>query len=110
MKKTLLMDSKIAAFEALLAQGQDNALLRYGLGNAYFQQKNWAVAITHYAKALVFDPEYSAVWKNYAKALVENQQIQEAIQAYTQGIVVAEKKGDKQTVKEMQVFLKRLQR
>ncbi len=108
MKKQPPIANNIAAFEALLAQGQDNALLRYGLGNAYFQQNNYPVAITHYAQALIFDPEYSAAWKSYAKALMENQQTQEAIEAYTQGIVIAEKKGDKQAVKEMQVFLKRL--
>jgi len=104
------MDSKIVAFETMLAQGQDNALLRYSLGNAYFRQKNFPLAVEHYAKALTFNPEYSAAWKGYAKALTENQQTQEAVNAYQQGIIIAEKKGDKQTSKEMQVFLKRLQK
>jgi tetratricopeptide (TPR) repeat protein len=104
------MDNKIVAFETLLAQGQDNALLRYGLGNAYLQQQDFPRAIVHYTKALTFDSDYSAAWKNYAKALAENGQIPEAITAYTQGIAIAEKKGDKQAVKEMQVFLKRLQK
>jgi len=40
----------------------------------------------------------------------ETQQIQKAIDAYTQGIEIAEKKGDKQAAKEMTVFLKRLQK
>jgi tetratricopeptide (TPR) repeat protein len=102
------MDNIIANFEAMLANGQDNVMLRFGLGNAYFKQKDFAAAVNHFAKALEFDPKYSAAWKGYGKALAKNQQIQEAIQAYTQGIAVAEKNGDKQAAKEMGVFLKRL--
>jgi tetratricopeptide (TPR) repeat protein len=104
------MDNIITNFEAMLAKGQDNAMLRFGLGNAYFKQKDFATAARHFAKSLEFDPNYSAAWKGYGKALAENQQIQEAIEAYTQGIAVAEKKGDKQAAKEMTVFLKRLQK
>lgn len=100
----------IENFEALLAQGQDNALLRYTLGQAYLKQQVFAKAQTHFAQALVFDPNYSAAWKGYGKALAEEGKIQEAIATYTQGIVVAEKKGDKQAAKEMTVFLKRLQK
>jgi len=33
-----------------------------------------------------------------------------AIDSYTRGIAVAEKKGDKQAMKEMQVFVRKLQR
>jgi tetratricopeptide (TPR) repeat protein len=104
------MNDVIKNFEALLTQGQDNALLRFGLGNAYFQQQDFAKAVQHFAKAIEFEPTYSAAWKNYGKALTANQQFQEAIQVYTQGITVAENKGDKQAAKEMRVFLKRLQK
>lgn len=99
----------ITKLEALLTKGQDNALLRYSLGTAYLKQKDFTQAIEHLAKSITFDPLYSAAWKSYGKALAENQQISEAIEAYTQGIQVAEQKGDIQAVKEMKVFLKRLQ-
>jgi len=102
------MDKLITNFEAMLAKGQDNAMLRFSLANAYFKQKDFATAAMHYAKSLEFDPNYSAAWKGYGKALAENQRIQAAIEAYTDGIAVAEKKGDIQAAKEMKVFLKRL--
>lgn len=98
----------IQQLEALLVKGQDNALLRYSLGNAYLQQENLPVAIEHFARAVVLDPQYSAAWKGYGKALAHNQQIQAAIDVYTQGIQVADNNGDRQAVKEMTVFLKRL--
>ncbi|HIE00034.1 MAG TPA: hypothetical protein EYP59_07055 [Thiotrichaceae bacterium] len=104
------MDNIITHFEALLAKGQDNTMLRYGLGNAYSKEKVFVTAAMHFAKALEFEQNYSAAWKGYGKALAENQQIEEAIDAYMQGIAVAEKKGDKQAAKEMRVFLKRLQK
>lgn len=100
--------SIIDNMEAMLAQGQDNALLRFSLGQAYFKEKNYAKAIEHLQQAVTHDPAYSAAWKIYGKALVENHDTAAAINAYQQGIQVAEQKGDKQAAKEMQVFLKRL--
>ena len=44
----------------------------------------------------------------YGKALTEAGQKDKAINTYQKGIEVANKKGDKQAVKEMEVFLKRL--
>ena len=100
----------IERFEQMLAQGQDNALLRFSLGQAYLQQGNAAQAVIHLRAAVAHDPEYSAAWKSLGKALSEAGQAQDACAAYQQGIAVAERKGDKQASKEMQVFLRRLQR
>jgi Tfp pilus assembly protein PilF len=100
----------LANLHAMLERGQDNALLRFSLGNEYLKQKDFPAAIAHYAKALEFDRHYSAAWKTYAKALAENGQAAEATEAYRQGIAVAEAKGDMQAVKEMRVFLKRLEK
>jgi len=94
--------------EAMLAQGQDNALLRFSLGQAYFNDKQYQHAIKHLAAAVEHDPDYSAAWKIYGKALAQDAQNDAAIHAYEKGIAVAEAKGDKQAAKEMQVFLKRL--
>lgn len=98
----------IEKLQALLAQGQDNALLRFGLGNAYFKAGQWEQAIEHLQAALRQDAHYSAAWKILGRALAEAGQIDEALAAYQAGIHSAEKKGDKQAAKEMQVFLKRL--
>jgi len=96
--------------EKLLAKGQDNALLRFGLGNAYLQAKDFAKAREHLQEAVAQDPEYTAAWKLYGKVLTNLNMPEKAIVAYEQGITVAENKGDKQAAKEMSVFLKRLQK
>jgi len=73
-----------------------------------FKSGQASEAIPHLQAALEFDPEYSAAWKILGKALVETGDKEQAIQAYEKGIAVAEKKGDRQAVKEIRVFLKRL--
>jgi predicted Zn-dependent protease len=94
--------------ETMLAAGQDNALLRFALGNAFIRHGKYAQAVEHLARAIAYDAEYSAAWKLYARSLAETGRIEEAVSAYKQGIDIAERKGDKQAAKEMQVFLKRL--
>lgn len=100
----------IDALKKMLEQGQDNLILRFGLGQALLKNSQPSEAIIHLRKALDFDAEYSAAWKLLGKALVDNQQHNEAITAYEQGIKVAESKGDIQAAKEMKVFLKRLKK
>jgi predicted Zn-dependent protease len=100
----------IKTLENLLAQGQDNALLRFGLGSAYFKEGKLDQAIEHLQVAVRHDTHYSAAWKMLGKALAEAGQDDNAIAAYKDGIRSAEHKGDKQAAKEMQVFLKRLQK
>ena len=102
--------SNIDTFKALLEKGNDNALLRYSLGNEYLKETNFEEAITHLKKATELNENYSAAWKLYAKALAENNQTEDAINTYEKGIVVAESNGDKQAVKEMQIFLRRLKK
>jgi len=96
--------------ESLLAKGQDNALVRFGLANEYLKLGKLEIAIGHLRKALGHDPKYSAAWKRLGKALAESGRADDAIQAYEEGIRVAEEKGDVQAAKEMKVFLNRLRK
>ena len=95
-------------FERLLEQGQDNAMLRLTLGQGYLRNGDPAAAARHLARAVEHDREYSAAWKLYGRALAESGEKEKAAAVYREGIEVAEAKGDKQAVKEMQVFLKKI--
>jgi Tfp pilus assembly protein PilF len=97
-------------FEALLASGKDNALLRFGLGNEYLKASEFARAAEHFRAAVAHDPDYSAAWKLLGKALAQAGREAEAAQAYRSGIEAAERRGDKQAAREMTVFLKRLEK
>ena len=100
----------VERFEALLAQGKDNALLRFGLGSQYLQAGDAARAATHLQAAVAHDPAYSAAWKLLGKALAAEGRREEAIGAYRCGIEAADRRGDKQASKEMTVFLRRLEK
>jgi len=99
---------EIAALEAMLARGQDSALLRYGLGVAYRGQGDRERAIEHLRAAVAQDPVYSAAWKLLGLTLTESGDPAQARQAYEEGIHAAERRGDKQAAREMAVFLRRL--
>jgi predicted Zn-dependent protease len=96
--------------EAMLAAGQDTPLLRFTLGSVLLKQGKAQDAVEHLRQAVRQDPEYSAAWKVYGKALQALGDSERAMQAYESGIAAARQKGDVQAAKEMQVFLKRLTR
>jgi predicted Zn-dependent protease len=100
----------IENLEALLARGQDSALLRYSLGNEYLKVGQNEKAIEHLAEAVHQDPGYSAAWKLFGKALTTGGRPREALDAFDRGIETAEAKGDIQAAKEMRVFRKRAQK
>ena len=96
--------------EKLLAQGRDNALLRFGLGDACLKEHDAEQAAVHLAQATQQQPGYSAAWKLLGKALQQLGRLDAAQAAWTTGVTVAQQQGDLQAVKEMTVFVKRLQK
>ena len=101
--------SMVERFEAMLASGRDDALLRFSLGMQYLQGGDAASAAVHLRRAVAHDPDYSAAWKLLGKALVQSGDAPAAADAYRDGIAAAERKGDKQAAKEMTVFLRRIE-
>jgi Tfp pilus assembly protein PilF len=97
-------------FEALLASGKDNALLRFGLGMHYLGSGEYARAAGHLRRAVEHDRDYSAAWKLLGKALASGGDPTGAMAAYRSGIEAATRRGDKQAAKEMTVFLGRLEK
>ncbi|AHV93458.1 tetratricopeptide repeat protein [Bordetella holmesii] len=96
--------------EAMLAKGQDNMLLRFSLGKAYVEAQRYALAIAHLRTALAFDPNYSIAWKWLGRALLESGDAAGARQAWESGTQAARSHGDQQLIKELTVFLRRLEK
>jgi predicted Zn-dependent protease len=99
----------IERLEALLAAQGETAMLRFGLGHAWLAHDPDRAA-EHLARAVALDPDYSAAWKLLGRALVAAGRDADARSAWEQGIAAATRRGDVQAAKEMQVFLKRLNR
>ncbi|MEP7327710.1 MAG: tetratricopeptide repeat protein [Betaproteobacteria bacterium] len=97
-------------FERMLAAGKDGALLRYSLGNEYLKAADGVRAAQHLQQAVVLDPGYTAAWKLLGRALTDNGDAEGALSAFRAGIEIAQRKGDKQAGREMEVFVKRLKK
>ena len=100
---------QLESFERMLAAGKDGALLRFSLGNEHLKAGDAVRAAEHLARAVALDPDYTAAWKLYGKALTAAGRNEDALAAYRSGIEVAAKRGDKQAEKEMRVFARRLE-
>jgi len=100
----------IGNLEKLLASGKDSALLRFGLGNAYLAAGETKTAASHLQHAVAMNPAYSAAWKLLGKALTAEGDREGALAAYREGVAAAQQTGDKQTLREMQVFMRRLEK
>jgi predicted Zn-dependent protease len=98
----------IANLEKMLGGPRDGALLRYSLGNEWLKAGNPAQAAGCFRAAIEYDAKYSAAWKLLGRALADNGEIEAALAAFAQGIIVAEARGDVQAAKEMSVFARRL--
>jgi tetratricopeptide (TPR) repeat protein len=91
----------------LIESGKDSALARFGVGNEFLRREQAADAVIHLAIAVKLDPDYSAAWKLLGKSHLALGNIHEAIAAWEAGIAAATARGDKQAVREMEVFTKR---
>ncbi len=102
-----------ALVERLRAQcggPRDGALLRLSLGRALLDAGDAAAARVELQAALSADPGYSAAWRSLGDACLALGDTAGAGDAWTRGIAAAQARGDVQAAREMQVFLRRVQR
>ena len=83
-------------------------MLRFSLGSEYLKIEQFQQAAAHLERAVKLSSDYSAAWKLLGKAYLGAGDAQAARDAWTQGVAVAQARGDKQAEKEMTVFLRRL--
>lgn len=100
----------IANLEALLAKGNDAASLRFALATRYLAAGDAAAAVRHAEAAVALDATYSAGWKVLGQARAAAGDERGAAEALRRGIDVADACGDRQAAKEMQVFLRRIEK
>lgn len=100
----------IANLEALLAQGNDAPSLRFALATRYLAIGDAAAATRHAEAAVALDAAYSAGWKVLGQARVAAGDERGAAESFRRGIEVADARGDRQAAKEMQVFLRRIEK
>lgn len=99
---------KLEQLKELAQLEPDDPVTHYGLGCEHLRFKENDEAVAAFRRALELMPDYSAAHRDLGKALEKLGRVEEAIAAYRRGKEVACRKGDLQTEREIDVFLKRL--
>jgi len=95
---------------AMLDQGHDNLLLRFGLGKALVEDDKATEAVPHLLKAVEFDETHASSWFWLGRAYLQDEDYPQAQEAFTQARKHAQEKGEQQTVKMVDVFERRLKK
>ena len=101
-------EERIAAFKEVAEEMPDDPEVRFGLAGLYLDAGQTENAVTEYQETIRLKADYSAAYRGLGRALERAGRIPEAMAAFHQGRDVATRNGDLQTVKEIDVFLRRL--
>ena len=99
---------RIAEFKEVAELMPDDPVVRFGLAGAYLDAGQPENAADEYREAIRLKPDYSAAYRGLGRALERAGRAAEARAAYRKGLEVATRTGDLQTRKEIEVFLRRL--
>jgi len=101
---------RIAEFREVAELMPDDPVVRFGLAGAYLDTGQPEAAVAEYREAIRLKPDYSAAHRGLGRALERAGRREEARAAYAMGLAVATQTGDLQTKKEIEVFLRRLEK
>jgi predicted Zn-dependent protease len=100
---------RVAEFQEVLDLMPDDPVVRFGLAGAYLEAGQPERAAAEYREAIRLKPDYSAAYRGLGRSLERAGRLDEAKAAYARGVEIATQKGDLQTKKEIEVFLRRLE-
>ncbi len=102
--------SRAEMFRRLLEKDPDNAMILFSLGAELFKEGRYQEARELLARAVENKPDYSVAYRMLGRAHYELHDDAEARRVFEKGREVAEANGDLQTVREIDVFLRRISR
>ena len=102
--------SRADMFRKLLEKDPDNPMVLCSLGIELFKEGRYLEAREHLRRAIENKPDYSVAYRMLGRTHYELHENVEARRIFTKGREVAQENGDLQTVREIDVFLRRLDR
>ena len=102
--------SRTEMFRKLLEKDPENPMILFSLGNELFKEGQYAEARDHLRRAVENKPDYSVAYRTLGRAHYELHEDAEARRVFTEGRQVAQSNGDLQTVREIDVFMRRLEK
>jgi predicted Zn-dependent protease len=100
--------SRLEQIKTLIADDPHDAMLRFALGNEYFQLGRYAEAIESLNAAIGIDPEYAFVYIQLAQAYEKSGQIELARQTIEAGRGPAVRNGDPNLMRHLDEIAVRL--
>ncbi len=97
-------------FRKLLERDPDNPMVLCSLGNELFKEQKYTEAREYLSRAVRNKPDYSVAYRTLGRTLYELGEDTEARRVFAEGREVAQRNGDLQTVKEIDVFVRRLEK
>jgi len=101
-------EERIQVLVGALKEDPNDPLGYFLVGIEYYKIGRYDDAASAYRRAIELMDDYTAAYRDLGKALRDAGRREEAIAAFERGIAVAQRTHDVQTMKEMQVFLRRL--
>jgi uncharacterized protein HemY len=100
--------SRADMFRKLLGKDPDNPMVLCSLGIELFKEGRYLEAREHLRRAIETKPDYSVAYRMLGRTHYELHENAEARRVFANGREVAQENGDLQTVREIEVFLRRL--
>jgi Flp pilus assembly protein TadD len=97
--------SRLETLEEFLSANPNDAFVRYGLAQEYLKQGRADQAVEQFRAILERNAEYKAAYYHLGQALERLGRLDEARDAYGQGIEVTTRLGDQHTRSELQTAL-----
>ena len=102
--------SRAEMFRRLLEKDPNNAMILFSLGTELFKEGRYEEARGLLARAVENKPDYSVAYRMLGRAHYELAENAEARRVFEKGREVAKANGDLQTVREIDVFVRRIER
>ncbi|MDP2309443.1 MAG: tetratricopeptide repeat protein [Pseudomonadota bacterium] len=98
---------RIEGLEEIVADDPDDHTARFMLATELAKAGRHLQAIPHFEQVITADPDYTAAYRGLGRALVAEGDTDAARAVFERGVIVADRTGDYQSGKEMEVFLRR---
>lgn len=105
-----MAEDRVAQFREVVDLFPDDPVARFGLATACLEAGLAEEAAAEFREVIRLKPDYTAAYRGLGRSLERLGRADEAKAVYREGIALAPKTGDLQTGKEMEVFLKRLEK
>ena len=97
-------------FRKLLEKSPDYPMILCSLGIELFKEGRYPEAREYLARAVEKKPDYSVAYRMLGRTHFELRENAEARRVFARGREVAQENGDLQTVREIDVFVRRLEK